>query len=366
MNKLTKAVDPVKVYEYLSQGKPVVSSPLPELEPMSGLLYFADTAEAFADQIDRALAEPREALERQRIEFARANTWTSRFAVLDEAIRARFPLVSILVVTYNTKEYLAPFFEALRRNTSYPSWEIVVVDNHSSDGSAEELRRLAGGDPRVKLDLLEGNLGFAGGNNHAARMAGGEYLLLLNPDTIVTAGWIERLLRALEKEPAAGVAAPVSNFSGNETKINTSYRTIDEMEDFAESLARKRRGQSIEIGVVPLFCGLLRRALWDETGGLDDGFEIGMFEDDDFSQRVRKAGHRIVTAEDCFIHHFGNGSFAKLDPAESNRLFDKNRKRYESKWNTWTPHKTRDGVRPVSADSRVTLAEFFGEGHEVA
>ena len=85
-----------------------------------------------------------------------------------------------------------------------------------------------------------------------------------------------------------------------------------------------------------------------------------MFEDDDFSLRVRKAGYRTVTAEDCFIHHFGNGSFGKLESEAFLRIFNQNKKRFEAKWNiTWRPHKTRPGVRPVSFEDRITLSKFL-------
>ena len=362
MNRLTKAVDPVKVYEYLSQGKPVVSVPLPELSSMSELLYFADGPQEFSSQIDRALAERDPAIARKRIAFASENTWKDRFDTLGRAIRATYPLVSILVVTYNTREYLAPFFQSIRRHTPYPAYEVIVVDNHSTDGSAEELNLLAARDPRIRVECLPKNLGFAGGNNFAARMAQGEYLVLLNPDTIVTAGWLEKLIGALKKDPAIGVVAPVSNFSGNETKVNTYYRSLRQMERFAARRARDRQGESIGIDTIPLFCGLISRKLWEEVGALDEDFQIGMFEDDDFSFRVRKAGYRIVTAEDCFIHHFGNGSFGKLQSEESRRIFEQNKKRFESKWNTvWLGHKTRPGVKPVSEQTKIPLSEFFAD-----
>src|SRR6185369_6768042 len=294
------------------------------------------------------------------IAFASENTWRSRFETLDGAIREAYPLVSLLVVTYNTKEYLGPFFDSVRRNTSYPNYEVVVVDNHSKDGSAEELKSWAETDPRIRVHCLKENLGFAGGNNFAARMSKGEYLVLLNPDTILTDGWLERLIRLLEKDPATGMVAPVTNFSGNETKINTDYRSLAEMEEFAAQWAQVRRGESFAIDVVPLFCGLVRRNLWDEIGGLDVNFKVGMFEDDDFSLRVRKAGYRIVTAEDCFIHHFGNGSFGKLESEAFLRIFNQNKKRFEAKWNiTWRPNKTRPGVRPVSFENRIALSKFL-------
>ncbi len=77
---------------------------------------------------------------------------------------------------------------------------------------------------------------------------------------------------------------------------------------------------------------------------------------------MREAGYRLVTAEDCFIHHFGNGSFGKLNSVESVRIFERNRKRFEAKWKTtWQPHKTRPGVRPISEEPRIPLAEFLEE-----
>ena len=237
MNRLTKAVDPVKMYEYFSQGKPVVSAPLPELAPLAELLYFAQGPEEFAKQIDRALAERDDSLASKRIAFASGNTWRRRFDALDSAICARYPLISNLVVTHNTREYLGPCLDSIRRNTSYPSYEVIVVDNCSTDGTAGDLDRYASADPRVRVKSLQENLGFAGGNNHAAGLAKGAYLVLLNPDTIVSAGWLERLLRPLEEEPRVGMAAPVSNYSGNETKVNTRYRSLRQMESFAAEQA---------------------------------------------------------------------------------------------------------------------------------
>ena len=98
----------------------------------------------------------------------------------------------------------------------------------------------------------------------------------------------------------------------------------------------------------------------DKTGLLDERYEIGMFEDDDLALRIRAAGFRIVTAEDCFIHHFGNGSFRKLPAEESNRIFQMNRGYFEDKWRRpWTPHRTRPGVpAPTDAD-RLSVARFL-------
>jgi GT2 family glycosyltransferase len=85
-----------------------------------------------------------------------------------------------------------------------------------------------------------------------------------------------------------------------------------------------------------------------------------MFEDDDFSLRVRRAGYRVTTAEDCFIHHFGQGSFGKLPREQYDEIFERNRGRFEGKWRVkWQAHRTRPGVRPPHEDMKFRPRDFF-------
>ena len=358
-NRLTKAVDPVKLYEYLSQGKPVIATPLPEVAEHGDLVYFGNTAAEFADLLEQALREPAELGDRRRA-FAKDNSWASRTQKVKDAIVETFPLVSILAVSYNSREYLAPFLDSLRRNTGYPNYELILVDNASTDGSQEVLKDYAQRFPELRTVFSETNLGFAAGNNLAARNARGEYLVLLNVDTVLPKGWLGRLLRPLHMDPTIGVTAPVTNFSGNQTRIRCGYRTLVDMERLAQERAAVEFGKTLDLEMVPLLCAALSRRLWEETGGLDEAYGAGMFEDDDFCVRVRSVGYRIVTAEDCFIHHFGNGSFAKVPHADSLRLFEKNRAYFESKWaRTWRQHAMREGVPPLTESCRISIEEFL-------
>jgi len=360
VNNLTRAVDPVKVYEYFSQGKPVVATDLAELQRAANLMYVASSPDDFARQVDLAVAERDPMLRSQRIDFARANTWAKRVEQIDQAVSVRYPLVSILMVTYNCREFIGACLDSIIRNTSWPNYEVIVVDNHSTDGSAEIADQRAAADPRIRVIHQRENLGFAGANNLGAGVAKGEYLLFLNPDTLVTPGWIGRLIRHFEAEPPLGAVAAVTNFSGNETKINFDYGDLLGMEHFAKTLAAEWPGHARDIDVAPLYCVLVPKSVWDTVGGLDAEFEIGMFEDDDFSLRVIKAGYRVVAAEDCFIHHFGNGSFSKLPSGESLQIFERNKRRFESKWNvTWQPHTLRPGVRSPHDELRFTPDEFL-------
>jgi GT2 family glycosyltransferase/glycosyltransferase involved in cell wall biosynthesis len=359
LDGLTRAVDPVKVYEYLSQGKPVVATRLPELAGLGRSVYIAGGADEFVAQTDAALAESDPALRQERVRFAAANTWTDRVHTIADGIRSKLPLVSILIVTYNCREFLRPCLDSILRNGEYPNYEVIVVDNHSSDGTEEILSQYVPADPRIRIHVFPENLGFAGANNQAARLSRGDYLLLLNPDTIVTPGWIHRLMRVFETHPTAGIAAPVTNFSGNETKIDVDYSDLATLDRFARSNAGSHSGECFEVSVAPLLCALVRCELWLSLGGLDESFRVGTFEDDDFSLRVRRAGLKVLVAKDCFIHHFGNGSFGKLPAAESNRVFEENRARFEEKWKApWEPHRLRPGVRSLQQERRFLPHKF--------
>lgn len=361
INTLTKAVDPVKFYEYLSQGKPVVASPMEELLPHRELLYLASGADEFARAIDSALHENKnDAVKARRLEFAKKNGWHQRACVVEAGLRARFPLVSILVVTYNSAEFASLFAESLLSETTYPNFEVICADNGSTDGTPGLLREAFGTDPRFQVIDVGANLGFAGGNNFAARRAEGEYIVFLNPDTVLTRGWLGRLLAPLWKDSSIGMTAPVTNFSANETKVDWDYASRSGLRRFARLRANEFKNQTLDIPMIPLLCAAVSAAVWKEIGELDEAFGAGMFEDDDYSVRVKKSGRRLVTAEDCYIHHFGNGSFANLDAEECLRLFNENKRRFQEKWNTtWEGHSLRPGVRELAKDRRLKVEHLF-------
>ena len=359
LNQVTHATDPVKLYEYLSQGKPVVATDMSELRAWSDFVYLARGSEEFAAQLDVAVAESDPALRARRIEFARTNSWPARVADLDKAIADEFPTVSILIVTYNSAEFIGPCLRAVCEYTSYPAIEIIVVDNDSTDESASIAESFGNRDSRIRVVRHAANRGFAGGNNAAAALASGEYVVFLNADALVSPGWLAYLLRHVILDRSIGLICPVTNFAGNEAKINVDYTDEAGMRRFAMRIARENRGAVLDIAVAPLFCGLMRRDLLQEIGGLDEGYKIGMFEDDDLAAAVVERGFRICVAEDCFVHHFGQGSFSKLTSKEYDRLFEMNRHRFEEKWKKkWICHKTRPNVRPPHEEARFAPAQF--------
>lgn len=335
---LILSTNPVKFYEFMSAGKPVVSAELPELFPYKDYLYFAKNKDDFISQIDKALVEDNDDLKKIRIDLARQNDWQHRFQEINEIIHEVYPLVSIIIITYNNSKYNKLCIESIYSKTAYPNFELIIVDNASSDGTVEYLQEVAAQRENIKLILNKDNKGFAGGNNVGIKEAEGEFIILLNNDTIVTRGWISGLLKYLD-DPAIGMVGPVTSWTGNEAKIEVGYSSPDGIEKFAEEYTSKHRNESFDIAMLAMFCVALRKSTVDKVGLLDEQFGVGMFEDDDYSYRIKQEGLRVVCAEDVFIHHFGRVSFSKIEQEKYQKIFEENREKYEQKWGRkWKPH----------------------------
>jgi GT2 family glycosyltransferase len=340
INPITEATDPVKLYEYLSGGKPVVSVNLPEIAPYRDHVLIAENASDFAAKIDQAILEDNPNLTEQRKRVARQHTWESRYKQIDSEIVRAYPRASIIIVTYNNLPLTRLCLESLFRNTDYPNYEVIVVDNNSSDGTPSYLSEMNELYDNLKIMLNKDNLGFAKANNQGIREASGDYIVLLNNDTITPRGWLSRLLRHLD-DPKVGIVGPMTNFVGNEAKLEVSYRSWAEMEEFAQDHIWKHHGRIADIHMLAMFCIAMRRNVFEEIGELDERFGIGMFEDDDYSMRAKQKGYRVVCAADAFVHHFGQAAFGKLIRAgHYDQIFNENREKFERKWKTkWEPHK---------------------------
>lgn len=339
---VTHAVDPVKFYEFMSAGKPVVSVPLEEMKIYRDYVYFASKPQDFLSQLETALAENDIDAVNKRIELARENDWNNRYEITCEAIKALHKKLSIIVVTYNNIGLTQRCVASLLRNTTYPNYEIIVVDNASADDTRNYLHFINRNHLNIRIIFNNENVGFAAANNQGLRVAEGEYIVLLNNDTVLPKGWADALLRHLE-DPTIGLVGPVTNSAGNEACIEVDYQDIEQMEAFADSQTAQHAGQAFDIPMLAMFCVAMRRDVFEQIGFLDEAFGIGMFEDDDYSRRIHQAGYRIVCAEDAFVHHYGQASFKKLiDSGEYQKLWDKNQSYFESKWGKWTPHSHRN------------------------
>jgi GT2 family glycosyltransferase len=252
-------------------------------------------------------------------------------------------LASIVVVSQNNLVYTRLCLESLLAHTDRPGYEVIVIDNGSDDGTCEYLRGLADRQREVRIIFNAHNHGFARATNQGLVKAQGQFLILLNNDTIVPRGWLERLLSHLAA-PEIGLVGPCTNRCGNEAQIEVGYRIYGEMVEFAGAFQGSRQPQAFDIRTAAMFCAAMRRDTYERMGPLDEQFEVGLFEDDDYAMRIRAAGYRVVCALDVFVHHFGQASIGKLAATgEYGQLFQANRSRWERKWQQpWTPYRRRD------------------------
>lgn len=243
-------------------------------------------------------------------------------------------LVSIVIVTFNGLEHTKRCIESILSYTPVPPYELIFVDNGSTDGTLDYLQTL----PQATIIRNDENRGFPAAANQGLGVARGEYVLLLNNDVVVTPGWLERLVDHAERDERIGAVGPMSDRVGEIQQDDFFLGQItseDELLRHAAEVAYLKRGQVFEFHRITGFCMLLKRAAIERVGGLDEQFGIGFYEDDDLCLRLRQAGYRIMVAADVFVHHAGGVSFKTLgvpfgSPGDIGGR--RNRDRFLDKW----------------------------------
>ena len=245
-------------------------------------------------------------------------------------------LTSIIILTCNQLEYSKKCIDSIFKHTQ-EAFELILVDNGSTDGTVEYLESeiaVRNRAVRVKIIKNKKNKGFAAGNNQGIATAKGDYILLMNNDVVVTPGWLGRMIACAEKNLKIGIVGPRSNYvSGPQLveKVNYDIKTQKGLTEFSKQFAKQHAQQDQQILRVVGFCMLIKRAVIEAIGGMDDRYGMGNFEDDDFSLRASIAGFQSWIALDSFIHHFGNRTFVgeKIDYRSS---LSKNWELFKEKW----------------------------------
>ena len=266
--------------------------------------------------------------------------WPARWAAVDKAIRASWPRASVIVLTHDNLAFSRMCLASLLENTDYPNYELIVVDNASSDGTVEELQRLAGSIPTVRVILNDHNAGFGPGNNQGLTAATGEILVLLNNDTVVPRGWLTRLARHLD-DASIGLIGAATNRSCNEAQIDIPYQTYGEFQVVARSQGERHERERYSIRMPMMFCVAFRRDTYERLGPLDERYEVGMFEDEDYALRAKASGLDVAWTPEVYVHHAYHASIGKLLPTgDYMRLVKLNQGRFEEKWGIcWERHR---------------------------
>jgi len=205
--------------------------------------------------------------------------------------------VSILILTYNNLDYNIQCIQSIREYTQDSSYEIVIVDNGSTDGTREWLRQQSD----IKLVFPDQNTGFPKGCNLGIEAAKKENdILLLNNDIVVTPHWLDNLKKCLYSNDDIGAVGPITNYAWNNQAIDVPYKSIQDMIKFAEDINKTDKNKWEPKAKLVGFCLLIKRKVLDIVGLLDERFSPGNFEDDDLCVRIIKAGYRLFVCNDCF------------------------------------------------------------------
>ncbi|HEY1928466.1 MAG TPA: glycosyltransferase family 2 protein [Caulobacteraceae bacterium] len=231
--------------------------------------------------------------------------------------------VSILIVSYNTREMTLATIASVFEQAQTASFEVIVVDNASSDGSAEAIRERF---PHVKLVASTENLGFGGGNNLAGETARGRRILLLNPDTVVLDHAVDRLCAFADAHPKRGVWGGRTVFADGSLNpascwgkatlwslfcMATGLRAFEDSPVFnPEGYGGWRRDSTREVDIVAGCFLLIDAALWRQLGGFDPAFFM-YAEEADLCLRARQLGARPTITPDATIIHHGHASEPK-------------------------------------------------------
>lgn len=241
--------------------------------------------------------------------------------------------LSTVICNYNTRDDLARLLEALDRTSRDFEHEIIVVDNASRDGSATLVRERF---PWAQVIETGANLWYSGGNNVGLRAAQGEYVLILNPDTVIVES-LARLVDYLDAHPAVGALTAQERFADGRVQHNGSrfatYADFLLSYTFIGALlpgwrARRRRQMWYDgwdrtttraIDVAPGSFLLARRALLARTGFFDERLKL-FFTDDDLCQGIRASGAAIHFVADYWLVHDEHASLDQV-PRVTQRVY---------------------------------------------
>jgi GT2 family glycosyltransferase len=239
--------------------------------------------------------------------------------------------VSVALLSWNGKKHLETCLAALaEQDDPGIDWEILVLDNGSTDGTADWLRaEILPRAPRVRLIASPVNLGFCGGNNRLVAEAAGDAVAFLNNDTRPQRGWLKALVAALAAAPpdVAAVSGKIIDWQGHCLDFGRGVMTFDGHAfqlDFRRPLASARVPAA---GEELLFaCGgnmLIRRASFLDAGGFDEDY-FAYLEDVDLGWRLWSGGERITFVPDAVVHHRSSATSDLLGLYNRGFLFERN------------------------------------------
>jgi len=229
--------------------------------------------------------------------------------------------LSIIVVSYNTCEMTLACLDSIERETTLDGVEVIVIDNASDDGSASAIAQHP---LNVELITLDNNIGFARANNLGSKYATGEHILLLNPDTVVLDGAVDKLYAFAQQYPDAGIWGGRTQFGDGRPNLTSCWRKISTWSLFCSALGLSKlfpgnrvfnseayggwaRDCISDVDIVSGCFFMVRRDLWKKLSGFDALFFM-YGEEADLCHRAAAIGAQPKLTPDACIIHYGGAS----------------------------------------------------------
>ncbi len=378
---------PFVIREILHGGVPVIAAAvagIPEIitDNCNGLLFRANDPADLAAKLEMVIAQPeiiedwragikpvksivedaqeieeyyRQVLEERTPAFRPQESLDGRSSQSFETLGKLEPIgqigkgeegvtTSIIIPVFNHLDLNRQCLESIYNNTELTGVEIIVVDNGSTDGSSDYLRREEK-ERRVRLVANTSHLGFAKACNQGARAARGDYLIFLNNDTIVTSGWLQGLSKVLEKDERIGIVGakllyPDKTIQHAGVAFDDHKRVGHIYRGFHESHPAVNKGR--EFQVVTAACMMIRKSVFFAAGGFDEHYQNG-FEDVDLCFQVRSLGHKVFYTPECVVYHLESKTPGRHAKERENSLY------FQSRWqeqvqSDWLTYHEEDGI----------------------
>jgi GT2 family glycosyltransferase len=253
--------------------------------------------------------------------------------VVDESDDIVTIQISIIMPVYNAVDMTKACIESIYRETRNTAFEVLVIDNASKDGTTKWLNTERQKHSNIKVFRMPKNIGFGPAVNFGLRKSKGKFIVILNNDTMVAPGWLENLLLVMDADETIGIVSPVTNYVGEGPQIDELALSLEPdpvaIAQYARSIST-RDDIIYESNRLVFFCVLVRRELVDLIGYLDEIYERGNFEDDDYCLRARMVGYRLAISRSAFVYHHGTATF-KSNRISHNQWMELNRGRFYRK-----------------------------------
>ena len=228
---------------------------------------------------------------------------------------------TIIIPCKDGLEYTKRCLKSIANHTKAP-YKIIVVD----DGSGPETQDFLKKQKLCEVIRNKKSQGFPFSSNQGASKVKSDFFIIMNNDIEVTENWLTNLLDVMKVNPRLGILGPKTNFcSGPQHDPNAHYNSAAELEQYAAMISNRKPPRLEFFPRIVFFCVLIRTALYDKIGGLDENYGLGNFEDDDYCLRATLIGWNCAIDHNTFVHHYGSKTFGKMGK-DFNELLEHNKK----------------------------------------